>query len=288
MRKAARLRTVAKELMESLGEETRPQLSSASTSDNPEELSKHERERLGISLQTQLEWRNEREAFRAWRGAVEKLNLLVFQIPMPVEDARGFSLSGDPPFAIVVNRSDAVHARIFTLFHEYAHLLLRRPGICLPRAGLSARKPEVVVERWSNSFAGALLVPRAAFVSLTQEGRIALDADGLPESMAVVSRLFRVSKEAALIRIFELELISRRLFQQEMERLQSRAVVRKRSGGRFSAVGKCIGENGRLFTSLVLEAKSKNLISYADMADYLSISLKYLPEIQSNLNPTVA
>ena len=45
---------------------------------------------------------------------------------MPIEDARGFSLTEVEPFVIVVNESDAPNAKIFTLFHEYGHILLNQ------------------------------------------------------------------------------------------------------------------------------------------------------------------
>ena len=46
---------------------------------------------------------------------------------MPVDDARGFSLTDGEPYVIVVNSADADRARLFTLFHEYAHILLNMP-----------------------------------------------------------------------------------------------------------------------------------------------------------------
>src|SRR5260370_1309405 len=78
----------------------------ARLSDDVREIAAGERRALGVDSGVQLKWRDEREAFRAWRAAVERRNVLVFQLHMPIEDARGFSLSDGGPFAIAVSSSD--------------------------------------------------------------------------------------------------------------------------------------------------------------------------------------
>ena len=283
IRKANRLQMIASELMNNVGQDPTPILSTAKTSDNPEEVAQHERKRLEVDLQTQFDWRFPWDAYRAWRNAVEEKNVLLFQFPMPVADARGFSLSNEQPFAVVVSSSDAVNARIFTLFHEYAHLLLRNPGICLPSSEPSANRPEGLVERWCNRFAGALLIPRDALQDLVGNKRLDRSRESLTEVLASISKMFKVSEEAALVRIFELGLLSRAAFRRELDELHQSGSGRRRGGGRSSMAGRCLSENGRLFTSLVLQAKGRNVITYADVSDYLSLKLKYLPEVQTSL-----
>ncbi|HQU46962.1 MAG TPA: XRE family transcriptional regulator [Pirellulales bacterium] len=88
-------------------------------SNSPEQLAEQCRELLGISLDEQTQWQRSGEAFRHWRAAVEAQNVLVLQASMPVEEVRGFSLFESGKAVILLNQSDAVNARIFTLFHEY-------------------------------------------------------------------------------------------------------------------------------------------------------------------------
>jgi Zn-dependent peptidase ImmA (M78 family) len=232
----------------------------------------------------QLKWRDEREAFRAWRAAVERRNVLVFQLHMPIEDARGFSLSDGGPFAIAVSSSDVVHARIFTLFHEYAHLLLRSPGVCNPKTQIGTSSSKIPVERWCNQFAAALLVPEETLRDLLQR-KFADDFQrNLWEAIRVSSRAFRVSEQVALWRFFDLALITKTEFREMKGRLQRVRRTKKKGFAQFSASAKCFSENGRYFTSLVLEARGRNAISYADVADYLSLKLKHLPEVKSSLS----
>jgi len=128
IREARRLQAIATDLMKEMGLEITVEIGKANLSDDPEGLAKIERARLGIDLKEQFHWKDEGEAFLRWRKAIENLNILVFQLPIPVRSARGFSLLGEGLPAIVVSSSDAIQARIFTLFHEYAHLLLGAAG----------------------------------------------------------------------------------------------------------------------------------------------------------------
>jgi hypothetical protein len=57
---------------------------------------------------------------------------------------------------------------------------------------------------------------------------------------------------------------------------------RRRSFGLHPA-RRCVQEKGPRFTSLVLEAKDRELITYSDVADYLSIRMKHLDKVQSLL-----
>lgn len=88
---------------------------------------------------------------------MENLGVLVFQFAMPVHDARGFSLVEDGISSIVLNSHDSINARIFTLFHEYAHLLLGTSGICNLE---ESSELHLDIERFCSHFAGAILVPK--------------------------------------------------------------------------------------------------------------------------------
>ena len=284
LRRAGRLQSAAAEIMRSIGEDHSPRLGTAGLSDDVRKIATRERKTLGVDVGVQLRWRDEREAFRAWRTAVERRNVLVFQLQMPIEDARGFSLSDGGPFVIAVSSSDVVHARIFTLFHEYAHLLLRSPGVCNPKTQTGTSLSKMPVERWCNQFAAALLVPEETLRDLLHRKFPDGFQSNLWEAIRVSSRAFRVSEQVALWRLFDLALITKTEFRELMGRLQRVRRAKKKGFAQFSASAKCFSENGRYFTSLVLEARGRNVISYADVADYLSLKLKYLPEVRSSLS----
>lgn len=103
-----------------------PDLPKAALSDDPEALGAAERSRVGITSEAQVGWHDASEAFQRWRQVVEGQGIFVFVQPMPRDDARGFCLvdhSGPP--VIVANSAESDQAKSFTIFHEYAHVLLR-------------------------------------------------------------------------------------------------------------------------------------------------------------------
>lgn len=70
---------------------------------------------------------------------------------------RGFTLADDAaPFIFVNTHDDTLAGQIFTFFHEYGHVLLRRSGISDEDL---ARESGDRVERWCNAFAAEALVP---------------------------------------------------------------------------------------------------------------------------------
>lgn len=162
IRRARRLQSLARELLQALNESVNTDIAVVNHADDPAKRSAVERSLLGVSLEDQFSWNTPYQAFSAWRDKLEARNVLVFQFPMPLEDCRGFSLAEQEPLTIVVNTSDAIHARIFTLFHEHGHLLLRAPGVCLPEVNQNRRRDDRAdAESWCNRFAASLLDNRS-------------------------------------------------------------------------------------------------------------------------------
>jgi Zn-dependent peptidase ImmA (M78 family)/DNA-binding XRE family transcriptional regulator len=133
-----------------------PKLPRLSMSDDPSIAGERERRRLKISVDEQLNWQP-REAFGRWRAHLESRGVLVFQQKFPMEDCRGFSLyeSENAP-AVIVNKGEPFDvAKVFTIWHEYCHVLLRRPGI-------SDQNFSDPTEAFCNRFSAAFLIPTEA------------------------------------------------------------------------------------------------------------------------------
>src|SRR5208337_4395004 len=99
--------------------------------DNPETVGLKIRDLLGISLEDQLEWSTDYQAFNWWRAAIERNGVLVFQCSgIKTEEMRGFSITLFPMPVIGLNIKDAPKGRIFSLLHEFTHIMLGESGIC--------------------------------------------------------------------------------------------------------------------------------------------------------------
>lgn len=84
------------------------------------------RQALGLDVDEQLRWRDEWQAWRAWRSVVEAAGILVFLFPkVPLAETRGVSQLELPLPAVGINsREQAPGARIFSLLHEVVHVAL--------------------------------------------------------------------------------------------------------------------------------------------------------------------
>ncbi|HUY25891.1 MAG TPA: XRE family transcriptional regulator [Candidatus Binataceae bacterium] len=115
-----------------------------------------ERNAIGVSVGAQLGWKSD-EGFRRWRAIIEHIGVAVYLQKFSLHAGRAFSLwEKEEPPAIIINKTDpSANAWTHSLIHEYAHLLIRKPG-------LSDLNPQNPIEAFCNRFAAAFLMPIAA------------------------------------------------------------------------------------------------------------------------------
>lgn len=283
LRRARHLQGVAGLLMAEIGDQTTAEPGSTSIQEDAETAAARERERLAISLEQQRGWKSEHDALRAWRDSIEQLSVLTFQFAMPVENARGFSLVDGGPPAMVVSSEDSPHARIFSLLHEYGHILLGTPGVCLPREDV-ASAPSVQVERWCDHFAGAVLIPHEA---LAHDEECIAFIEGRGNSSWHLSRMshtYKVSRHAVLTRLLVLGSIPRRRYREERSSFPTSGATVKRKGGRGPAPAmRSLSERGRAFTNLFVRALERGVLNYSDVTEFLGIRLKHFAELRDLL-----
>ncbi|MFN3384018.1 MAG: ImmA/IrrE family metallo-endopeptidase [Archaeoglobaceae archaeon] len=269
IRKARYYQSISRELMRDLGIEIETKIKRRTLQEDPKESAKEERQNLGISLDEQFEWENAYEAFDAWRSAIESKNVFVFQFKFPLEDARGFCLVEDPP-VIVVNFADNIKARIFTLAHEYAHLAL----------GISEVYSEEIVndgdvENWCNTFASELLIPQEALEKTLEFSFIKDKKRISPKILEDLSKKFKVSKRAVLVRLRTLSIVDEDVessISPEQRPVHATRIILPEE--------KCIQEKGKRFASLVIEGRDREVITTQDALEYLSIKLKRLEKLE--------
>jgi Zn-dependent peptidase ImmA (M78 family)/DNA-binding XRE family transcriptional regulator len=282
IRRARRLQSLAAELAKSLKRDITRKISKVSLSDNPENVAIRIREQLGIGIQTQFGWRDENEALNEWIKAIEKSGILVFQIGMPIEETRGFSLDQSQLPVIVLNSSDSPKGRIFSIFHEYAHLLLNDSGICDMEDEDNFSGESKLTEKFCNYFAGAILVPKDGLLNHELIRTNNYPSELSDETLKELAKSFKVSQEVILRRLLIFELSSRDFYKKKRKEWETKA--KKEQGqkrwGRQNPPRKCIQENGIPFVSLVLETHREEKITYRDVADYLTIPLKHLPKVE--------
>jgi Zn-dependent peptidase ImmA (M78 family) len=276
IRTARWIQSIAENLMKNLNLDVKPRIKTSSYTEDAKTVAKYERESFGIKVDEQISWKANK-TFESWRKLIESKNILVLQIPIPIEEIRGFVLADKEPFIIVVSSSDDPNAKMFTLFHEYAHILLKQSSMCNPVLEIE-KSGRDNYEKWCNSFAGSFLLPDD-YVNkdFTELGKLTL-----PAKVSRISNKYKISKHAVLVRLLNLRIIDPRNFNEEVTRLASKK--KKKGGCSLPIPEKRIQERGKTFISVVLKNSKENHITNSDVLDYLSIKTKHLEPIRSLVN----
>ena len=288
IRNARYLQSIAKELMQLQGMDlypnTRPGIS---IQVSPEKIAKAERKKLGFEsndvLLSKQAKKSTRDFYNVLRESIESLNIFVFQASIPITQVRGLTLSGQLPRIILISSKDSVEAKIFSLLHEYGHVLLRKDGLCIPET--TFQKSDQIsqdIETWCNKFAASALMPKTEFLG----EYLKLEKDmRLEMVIARLSRKFNSSKVATAIRIKNL-VSNPDTVNQYLHTLDSIGITskKKKGTGGQSAVNQCISKKGKKFISLVLESKSRNVINNYNITDYPGINLKHMKKLEEGLS----
>jgi len=257
---------MGRELTEAL-----PAVPHASTSDDPTVIAQAVRERLALSVKEQVSWSSGSAALHAWRDALENSGVSVLMLSIGENSCRGFSLWDERVPLIAVNTSWNAEARIFTLFHEYGHLLTRTNSACLEGPFRRTVNQLDSVERWCERFAAAVLLPSDHLTSYV--ARLAgPDGRWTPtlESTGRIARHFKVSLRATTLRLIELELASWGLYGSLPAQIDRKPETGGGGTGRTRAVVRSDQYGGRTI-GLFTDAVKRDLIGAGDVLDYLNI-----------------
>ena len=292
IRKARRLQEIHHELTDNLHISSHVSLKIRTLKDDPEKVAQQERGRSGLQADGDTSGMSVVRAFDIWREWLESQNISVLKMKIPVADARGFSLTDGEPYVIVVNSADADRPRLFTLFHEYAHILLNMPVVC--NQGEDDLDEYAGVERWCNHFAGAFLAPKKEIMEAPAI-QTSIKSGNFLKAAGLIQQHFLISKDAGLMRLFTLKQISTSQFtlcrNQLREEFALREVKKKEKvqsgeeeegGFGVSLDKKCVAEKGTAYVSLVMENIKKGHISNSDALDYLDVKLRHLEKFQES------
>ena len=203
LRRAARFQEILSWLAGEL-ELERPRTPAAAVTDDPVAVASITREILKVPTTDQKRWSSASVAFDEWRNTLERTGHLIFLFSIGKGSCSGFSLWNDLAPVVAVNTAWNESARIFTLFHELAHLITRTSSACVESVRATAKTDPV--ERWCERFAAALLMPRRDVESALHE--LGLLHGGHVTDLQIAKRiaaLYKVSLRAAVIRLIELK-----------------------------------------------------------------------------------
>ena len=284
VRKAQYRREAALDIYAALGEKPLEFAGITNVKRAPEPLAHEGRARLGVTLAAQLAWHSEYDAFNGWRRAIEKLGVMIFQASnVDVEEMRGFSLALTPLPIIVLNIRDPVRARIFTLLHEFAHLMLREGGICDLDEAPGSRSRDQQSEIDANMVAGEVLVPRDALV---QDARLRFSAgrgEWSDDDIDFLSKRFRVSREVIVRRLLIAGLATEAFYREKRAEYAQQFKATTKPGGFAPPYVLALSRAGDSFSRLVLAGYASEKLTSSDVSDLLEVRVKHLPRIEQTL-----
>lgn len=270
IREATRLQEVISWLMRQM-QMPAPDLPSFVTKNTANDAAQAIRAKLDVSLETQLSWSSAGEALSAWRESVEGLGVIVLMLPMGEESCRGFSIWNDVAPLIAINTAWLPEARVFTMFHEVAHLVTRTNSACAEDAPPRSRGAGDRLERWCEQVAAAVAVPPEGLAIVLAE--VSERSTSRAADLSTVSRIaskFRVSRRAAALRLIEADRATWGLFKSIPPH-----VDRLRGGGRGPGWTRAEIRRlryGRRTMTLFREAHRQDVLGAAEIVDYLGIA----------------
>jgi len=280
VRRARVRREVALELTEELGIHV-PQirLNVGDLKNDADRFAEAARRLLRVEVGEQYGWRDKHKALNNWIAALERTGALVFQTSdVELAEMRGFSLYEPVLPVIVANARDSPRGRIFTILHEFAHVLLHAGGLCDLHERSQPDSEDERIEVFCNRVAGAILVPADALrVELRKAGPQPLRTN-LDDSVYRLSRQFSVSQEVVLRRLLIIGMVSASVYQKKREEYVRVYEEAKPTEGFASPSTMAVRDPGRQFVRVVVDAYRQEAITSADLSEFLGVRLKHLPK----------
>jgi len=267
-------RTIANNILElvdsGIGPDT-PVLPHLTRTEDAAEAGERERERLGIPVVNQIAWKGQ-DAFNNWPAIIERTGCYVLLQKFDLEECKGFALyeNQNTPVIMISKSEEHDPAKIFTLIHEYCHLLLREPGI-------SDQNRSNPIEAYCNAFAAGFLIPRAALRAVLPRWPNE-PVEWTRAEIREWARQLKVSQQALALRLEDLR-IAPTGFYNRMVAGQQKVVRRKPDSGNY--VNTQAFEMGNRYVLAVLNAESRGEIPKAEAAEMTQLAPAHFAKVRT-------
>ena len=254
-------------------------------SNNVNVLSDHIRHILNVDLDEQKEWlyNNGRKDtahynfINNWKDKIsEELGVLIFEArDISLDEMRALCIYYDEYPIILLNSADSVNARIFSLFHELTHLILGESAICDVDKSNS--------KEWlCNAVAAQFLVPQEDLLKHT----VVKNHEGkwTNKELCDLSNEYGVSRQSLLLRLIHIHKAPQDIYNPMSKQwdIEFKNKKKKSSGG-GSPVLTQVKYNGKLYSTLLLSAYEKGILSNVEFSQDMGLRLKHLDELSNKI-----
>lgn len=241
-------------------------------------LAKKWRGRWGISDEEQLEWKSSAEVYSSLREYIESLGVFVMHYSFGSDVVAGLYAKVDGgPHTILINTTSSSKARkLFTLAHEFCHVLLRADGVSNP----SVLKNKIEV--FCNQFAAFLIAPdRLISKALARYGySVSIDND----TIRLLARNLGISQQACILRLVDTDRLQRADYGRWMSRFSGIIPDGDRQdpgggGGGGDPIKNKRTQFGSSFLSKLRSAQKSGLLDSIEIYRLAGIKPKYQREL---------
>jgi Zn-dependent peptidase ImmA (M78 family) len=260
--------------------------------ENPEELAEIIRDKIGMNsakMHYKLDY---------WIKKVEELGILVFQFyNIKPKEMRGYALYYDKLPIIGINHQEHSNGKKFTLFHELAHIIIKKEGI----SNFDSYSITDKYEKRCNAIAAETLVPTNMLKIKIED--IGGSREWNDRKIKILKKRFNVSSEVIVRRLLSLKKVSKKYYKEKKEEWDNYIGYtgknnnknnknenyikkeQKKDPNKANAIkaSMALKRNGIYYTEMVLSAYDSQLITNSTMSEYLGETLQVIQEIRKKL-----
>ena len=222
--------------------------------------------------------------FNYYRNIVERNGIIVAQVSgVDIEEMKGLSIYFDSYPIIAINNKDYDRSKVFSLFHELAHIFRRSSSLCTIDMNEHSDQEETICD----SIAAAALMPETEFKQIANE---CITRVGAVNSICIdrIAGRFGVSTISALRRMHETKVISRKVFFELLgiitdEYNANISYIEATRKGKNVPVFyhvKYLNQNGFILPRTVLMAHASGKITHGEMCKALGVNSKHIGSIE--------
>lgn len=239
------------------------------------------REFLGISLEQQANWKDDDDALKQWRQKVEQYGVFVFKNTFKQKEISGFCLKHDEFPLVMVNNSTTKTRQIFSLLHEFVHILLKQSAITtfdeakIEELPLQERK----VERFCNAVAAEVLVPVSDFRKQATQWKEDPERASDEQYAALASR-YHVARAVILRRFLDEKRVSQHFYETKSKKWDAQKKDQGAGGNYYATQGVYYSER---FLKEVYGRYSRRLLSKEEAAELIGIPPKNFSGLEDHI-----
>ena len=239
-----------------------------------EKLAENWRRLWGLTEEQQLDWGDAAKVYASLRSFVESLGIFVVHYSFGSDDVAGlYAKVGDGPHTILINTTSSSRARkLFTLAHEFCHVLLRQEGVSNTAIAKNS------IEVFCNQFAANIIAPPSLVKFAIARYHYSISVDG--SSIRLLAKNLGISQHACVLRLVDLNYLGAEDYTRWISRFQGRIPDGDREDKRGGNADPDPIKNkqtqyGTSFLARLSEARRRGLLDSIEIYRLAGIKPKY-------------